>query len=231
MLKKLIKLFRSPVVTAVALVLSAGLILFGTINGVQAAPRIISADYRAEVELTNIETALVENGGIAEGEDDLLGMDRFRKDNGIAADGSGFQIGRTYNEKLSVRNVGTIPQYVRVSVYKYWQNADGKRVDLSPDLIKLGFVTGNGWTIDEAASTRERTVLYYATPIDPGDDTSLFMDTLTIDKSVVTAINQLADGGEAYKYEGIDFKIKATVDAVQTHNATDAMMSAWGRTN
>ena len=225
------KFFSSPVVSGIALALAVGMILFGGINGVQAAPRIVSADYRAEVVLTNIETALVENDGIAEGEEDLLGMERFRKPNGIDAEGHGFKIGYTYDEKLSVRNVGTIPQYVRVSVYKYWQTADGKRVDLSPELIKLGFVTDGGWTIDEAASTRERTVLYYATPIEPGEDTTLFMNTLTIDPSVVTAVAELADGTEGYKYEGVDFKIKATVDAVQTHNANDAMMSAWGRTN
>lgn len=225
------KFFSSPIVSGIALALAVGLILFGGINGVQAAPRIVSADYRAEVVLTNIETALVENGGIAEGEEDLLGMERFRKPNGIDAEGHGFKIGYTYDEKLSVRNVGTIPQYVRVSVYKYWQTADGKRVDLSPELIKLGFVTDGGWTIDEAASTRERTVLYYAKPIKPGEDTTLFMNTLRIDPAVVTAVAELADGNEGYKYEGVDFKIKATVDAVQTHNANDAMMSAWGRTN
>ena len=225
------KFFSSPVVSGIALALAVGLILFGGINGVQAAPRIVSADYRAEVVLTNIETALVENDGIAEGEEDLLGMERFRKPNGIDAEGHGFKIGYTYDEKLSVRNVGTSAQYVRGSVYKYWPTAGGKRGDLSPELIKLGFVTDGGWTIDEAASTRERTVLYYATPIEPGEDTTLFMNTLTIDPAVVTAVAELTDGTEGYKYEGVDFKIKATVDAVQTHNANDAMMSAWGRTN
>ena len=49
--------------------------------------------------------------------------------------------------------------------------------------------------------------------------------------SKVKAVAELTDGTEGYKYEGVDFKIKATVDAVQTHNANDAMMSAWGRTN
>jgi hypothetical protein len=55
------------------------------------------------------------------------------------------------------------------------------------------------------------------------------VDKLTISGKTVTAVTKLADG--TFKYEGIQFKVKATVDAVQTHNATDAMNSAWGRTN
>ena len=37
------------------------------------------------------------------------------------------------------------------------------------------------------------------------------------------------DGTLAYK--GRTFEIKAVADAVQTHNAEDAMTGAWGRTN
>ena len=117
------KFFSSPVVSGIALALAVGLILFGGINGVQAAPRIVSADYRAEVVLTNIETALVENDGIAEGEEDLLGMERFRKPNGIDAEGHGFKIGYTYDEKLSetlFQYPGCYGGYQKVNTYSFF---------------------------------------------------------------------------------------------------------------
>ena len=31
-----------------------------------------------------------------------------------------------------------------------------------------------------------------------------------------------------YEYDGASFVLEATVDAVQTHNAEDAIKSAWG---
>ena len=54
------RLWGSSALTAVLFVLAAALLGFGTIGAVQAAPRIESQDYRAEVVLTNIETAITE---------------------------------------------------------------------------------------------------------------------------------------------------------------------------
>ena len=31
-----------------------------------------------------------------------------------------------------------------------------------------------------------------------------------------------------YKYDGVEFHVNVEVDAVQTHNAQDAIRSAWG---
>ena len=33
----------------------------------------------------------------------------------------------------------------------------------------------------------------------------------------------------SYDYDGVQFKIEAKVDAVQEHNAEDAILSAWGK--
>ena len=219
---------RMPAVIGVLFVASIGLLLAGTIGTAMAVPRIVSQDYRAEVVLTNIDTALTEQGKIVEGEDTLL--------NGFPWDGSAFAVGNTYDELLAVRNVADsskngISQYVRVTVYKYWVDETGAKVnELDPSLIDLHFVEGNGWTIDHASDTRERTVLYYATPISTGQDTTPFADTLRIDPAALTATATGADGAEI-AYDGKRFIIKAVVDAVQTHNPTEAMTSAWGRTN
>ena len=52
--------------------------------------------------------------------------------------------GKAYPEALSVKNSGTIDQYVRVMVYRYWVDKEGnKTTELSPELIDLN-LTGNG---------------------------------------------------------------------------------------
>ena len=53
-------ILRSPVFTVAIFVLAAALLGFGTVGAVQAAPRVQSGDFRAEVVLTNIETALTD---------------------------------------------------------------------------------------------------------------------------------------------------------------------------
>ena len=257
---------RSPATSIALLVLAAALLLIGTIGAVQAAPRIQSQDYRAQVVLTDIETALTEYSAsvteenqvtgeethmiVREGDDQLLDEEKshFLADNGDDQ----IKIGKTYTYKLGVRNIAQvtddqrkgngIPQYVRVTVNKYWvlvdengeplkdNNGVVKQCNLNPAFIDLHFVEGDGWIIDKDASTPERTVLYYKGILDPGDDSSEFTDTLTIDSAVLTAVTKDA-GKNKYDYKNVQFRIKATVDAVQTHNGTDAMTSAWGRTN
>lgn len=222
------KFLRSPKATVALFALAAVLLAFGGINAIQAAPRIESADYRAQVELASINVAVTENGTIVEGDGSLL------KDL-LAEDAEPFKIGQTYDEVLAVRNTQHpsstnegkgIDEYVRVSVYRYWTDENGKAVDLNPAYIKLNFLTNNGWTIDKEASTPERTVLYYKDIVPVDGDTTPFVDKFAIDGAVATAI----EGGE-YDYDNVSFHIKVTADAVQTHNGKEAMTSAWGRTN
>ena len=222
------KFLRSPKATVALFVLAAVLVGFGGINAILAAPRIESADYRAQVQLTSMNVVVTENGEPI-GEDSAL-LKRFAGQGANA-----FKIGQTYDENLAVRNAKLpgsanegegIDEYVRVSVYKYWTDENGKAVDLNPALIKLDFLTENGWTIDEEASTPERTVLYYNDVLPVGEETKPFADKLTIDSAVATAVS----GGD-YSYDNVQFHVKVTADAVQSHNGEEAMTSAWGRTN
>lgn len=244
---------RSPITTAVLFVAAVALILGGTIGGARAVLNIQSHDYVAQAQLTEIHVALTENGTIRENMD---------QDAHIHAD-AGYQhtllndlvsqtegelvVGHTYKEELAARNVGDgsatgtgIDQYVRVTVYKYWVDSNGKKVQsLDPSLIDLHFVetqqAHGKWTVDTASSTGERTVLYYSTILAPQNgahdgllsDSDPFTDTLTISDKVLT--EKAADGSLMYK--GCKPEIKVVVDAVQTHNAPAAMTSAWGRTN
>ena len=41
-------------------------------------------------------------------------------------------------------------------------------------------------------------------------------------------MNGLTTITTTYEYDGAQFVLEATVDAVQTHNAKDAIKSAWG---
>lgn len=239
------KWLRSPLVTAALFVVAAGLILFGGIRGVQAAPRIQSTWFGAEVELDDIDVALTEQSGTEEeartvhGDDSLLSAKD--KDGKLLVLGSDaeFVVGKKYAEKLAVRNTVNannnaggadgkagdqlIKQYVRVTVYKYWtkKNADNKYVkapELDPSKIELEWDLSNGWSIDDRSTTAERTVLYYADILNPGEDSSAFTKTIRIDSS---ALNDAS-------YKNARFQVEAVVDAVQTHNGADAMMSAWG---
>ena len=245
----MLKVLRSPITTAILFVAAAALLAFGGIGAVQAAPRIQSSDYRAEVVLTNIETALTEYGEVREGDDDLVKNTLLanNKDANGNVDDS-LKIGKKYDYTLGVRNVGVsakngIDQYVRVTVYKYWvlvddegnvitdKNGKVKDCGLDPSLIDLHFVEGKGWAIDKDASTDERTVLYYDKALAPdGGDSTPLTDTLRIDPKVLKEITD-ASSGLDYDYDKVEFRIKATVDAVQTHNPKLAMTSAWGRTN
>lgn len=235
---------RSRALAVAVLVAAAALICFGTVGVVQAAPRIQSQDYKAEVKLTDIHTALCESSKaddaldafvVRRGDDDLLTT--MLSDNGDTE----LKVGKKYVERLAARNTVTrdasvrkqaepIPEYVRVSVRTYWKDANGKDLKLDPKYVKLEFVTDNGWTIDKVASTTERTVLYYDKILAPGETSTEFVKSLTIDPAINQAISQ-QDGAESYDYEGMKFYIDARVDAVQDHNGTDAMTSAWGRTN
>lgn len=245
------KYLRSPIATLVLFVLGAGLLLFGGIGGIQAAPRIQSEYFGGQVQLTEIHTAIAENHEVVEGEMTLLN-DHFFGANENLNSAQDFKLGTKYKEELSVVNIGSddpdyeggeaIDQYVRVRVYCYWvrvneNGSESKLVNLDPSKINLEFVEGNGWTIDRAASNYdanasekpvnergERTVLYYRDILPVGEETTPFTATISVDPDV---LDQTHNGKSPYA--GAEFRIKAVVDAVQTHNEDEARMGAWGQ--
>lgn len=228
---------RSPMATALLFVLAAALLLGGTITGVRAAPLIESQFYTAGVELYSINIQLLENGTVVSGNGET-GALLTR----MIPEGEMLQIGRTYPEELAVRNNGTIDEYVRVRIFKYWVDENGnKMTDRDPALIDLHLITGEGWLLDELASTPERTVLYYNRPV-PGSGgvTSLFSDTLTLNGGIGLKAREIRstetrDGvtyttiETVYDYDGVSFRLDVQVDGVQDHNPEAAILSAWGR--
>ena len=243
-MKRIKRFLKSPAATMIAFVLAVGLLLFSTVGGARAALTYFSDTYVSRVQMSNIGVTLLENG------EKVSWRDYSDKSNGswnettgvllenMLGEGEKFQIGKVYQEELSVTNSGSIDQYVRVNVYKYWLDKDGeKQRDLSPKLIGLNFVNlGSDWLIDEESSTTERTVLYYSKLLKSGDTSSLFADTLAIDSAIGTKVTQTTKKEGKYTtitttfdYDGVQFCVEARVDAVQDHNAADAIWSAWGR--
>ena len=213
-----------------ALLFAAAIVLlaFSGIGGARAALGRYSQTYSARAQMQNIGVTLQENGkDVAWRNYDTKSADGTWKEatgvlmQNIAPQGEALATGKAYTEHLTVKNSGTIDQYVRVSIHKYWVDKNGNKVQsLSPDLIKLHVLENSGWIVDQAASTSERTVLYYNQILKSGAVTPNLSDTLTIDDAV---------SAQAAAYSDMQFAVEAEVDAVQTHNASDAIWSAWGR--
>lgn len=220
---------------SILLLSAAVLLLLGsTIGSTRAALTYYSENYVAGMELSSIGVSLLENGevvsnrdykgnGAWEGEADGVLL------NGFLEDGEKIIPGKNYDEVLSIKNSGNIDTYVRVIVTTNWLDKEGKpATNLDPSLIKLNYE--NGWVKDEAASTTERTVLYYKGILTSGSEAT-FAKSLQIDPKICRKLTQTVDDNVytyTYEYDGYSFQIAAEVDAVQTHNGKDAVKSAWG---
>lgn len=245
--KKRIKA-ASPIVTAVLFAAAVAMLLGSSIGGTRAALTYYSETYTSRIQMYDIGVSLMENDKEVSWRDySSAGDGTWNEHTGellenMLPEGEELTLGKKYQEELKVRNTGTINQYVRVSIYKYWLDPSGNKLrDLSPDLIDLNLVnTGTDWIEDEGARTKERTVLYYNKLLyaegQGASETPLFADALTIDGSIADKVSQETrkDGNyttiiTTYDYDGVSFRIEAQVDAVQEHNAQDAIWSAWGK--
>lgn len=245
--KKRIKA-ASPIVTVVLFVAAVAMLLGSSIGGTRAALTYYSETYTSRIQMYDIGVSLMENDKEVSWRDySSAGDGTWNEHTGellenMLPEGEELTLGKKYQEELKVKNTGTINQYVRVSIYKYWLDPKGNKLrDLSPDLIDLNLVnTGTDWIEDEGARTKERTVLYYNKLLyaegQGASETPLFADALTIDGSIADKVSQETrkDGNyttiiTTYDYDGVSFRIEAQVDAVQEHNAQDAIWSAWGK--
>jgi len=266
-MKKVRSFFKSPMGTTFLFMLAVLMLMTGTIGGVRATPQIFNPDfYYGGVELQEIGITLVENGNDISSRDYKKEIEDFVTTQGVllknmfqgVVDPAGNEIGELvlgypYGERLSVRNSGEIPEYIRVSVYKYWTDSAGNKNDTIPiEFIDLNFVTGdNGWVIDQSDSnpsaddsdsnTRERTMLYYKYVVpgkSEGGTTTDFTDTLKIDPRIIDYAEKVYPDPSnpnswtwSWVADGNTFQIEVEADAVQNHNAKAAIKSAWGLTD
>lgn len=250
-MKKIKNLLLSPKTTVVALVVAIGLLAFSTIGGARAALTYYSDTYQSQVETKDIGVTLVEN------EVDIAFRDYVKE----KADGTWHEqigvllgnmlptsqtqqsvsLGQLYPESLWVKNSGTIDQYVRVTIYKYWMDEQGNKTRvINPDAIDLHLINLLGdptgeqcWIEDAEAKTEERTVLYYNKLLPNAEITPAFTDTLKIDVDLEehSKVTRTDEGViiTTSEFNGYRFAIEVTVDAVQDHNAKEAILSAWGK--
>ena len=267
MMKKFSKWITSPTATIALFAVAAGLLLFSTIGGAYAALKYFSETYVGQIELQDIGVTLMEKGEHDDAAKAVAYRD-YTKDtqddwketegethtgvllSGMLAEDEVFVPGKTYKEEISCANTGTIDQYVRIILTKYWTDPEGNKVftkekdtdyttpELTPDLIKFTFPNNGTWLLDtqNSSETEERQIYYYSKLLPAGSDTTgtPLTDTLTVDPSVTLRTTKtISDDGKtittSYDYDGWQFCIEATVDAVQDHNAEDAIKSAWGR--
>lgn len=267
-MKKLRSFFRSPMGTLFSFMLAVLFLMTGTIGGVRAAPQIFNENSGyGGIQLDAIGVSLYEQTGSNAAE--IVGSRDYSRDYSndsttkedfveggshilltkLLGNDDKIQLGRKYNEHLYVKNTGNIPEFVRVTIYKYWTDKNGIKTEatdkLSPDLIDLHLVTGEEWIEDTrpGTRTRERTVLYRTSVLSPNAESGLFADTLTLDSRIIDLVDiktsttaTTSDGRtitESVTWiaeDGYQFWIEVEVDAVQNHNAKDAVRSAWGLT-
>lgn len=232
-----------------ALVLTAAALLLvgSTVGSTRAALTYYSENYSAQMNMQSIGVSLLENDKVVSSRDyvsnnEWKGTSQGTLLTNLLGKDETFTPGKKYNEAISVKNSGTIDTFVRVIITKSWQDEEGKKnTTLSPDLIELNFLTDNGWEIakdqsyqsEQSDQYKERTVLYYTKALKAGKPTPALSDTLRINPSIASDVKQnVSEDGKTitytYKYNGYTFHIDAEVDAVQTHNAKDAIKSAWG---
>lgn len=226
-----------PKVTVLLLAAAAVLLVGSGVGSARAALTYYSENYSVQMNMQSIGVSLLENDKVVSSRDYVSNNEWKGTSEGtlltnLLGKDETFTPGKKYNEAISVKNSGTIDTFVRVIITKSWQDEKGnKNTNLSPDLIELNFLTDNGWQVADAQSTRERTVLYYTKALKAGKPTPALSDTLRINPSIASDVTKVPKGKTityTYKYNGYTFHIDAEVDAVQTHNAKDAIKSAWG---
>ncbi|MCI8506237.1 MAG: hypothetical protein HFI67_08635 [Lachnospiraceae bacterium] len=228
-------------ITYVLLALAAVLLLGSAVGGTRAALTYYSENYTAEITVSQIGVSLLENGQVVSSRDykqnEWQAVTNRGKDsvNGalllnMLEPEEKLALNKEYEERLTVKNSGSIDEYVRVRIYRYWMK-DGKKVTtLSPDLIDLNLVSQDVW-VKGPNETVECTELFYKGILPSGEESEAFADTIRIDGAVAAEAKVERNGSTittTYKYDGVEFHVDVEVDAVQTHNAQDAIRSAWG---
>ena len=239
-----------PLKPALLLGAAGVLLLASTVGSTRAALTYYNEEYFAQVSMSSIGVALLEN--------DVEVSKRVYTDDGQWVDsGEGVLLesmldedqneklvpGKVYQEELSVANVGNIDTFVRVIVNRYWKNSEGKTItkdtELEPEWIELNLVNEEVWLYDDLSDdpdySPEHMVLYYRDILPANMKTEPLSDTIRINPEIArdVTVSWRVEGNVThytyeYRYDGYSFYLDAEVNAVQTHNAVDAIRSAWG---
>ncbi|MBP5594753.1 MAG: hypothetical protein J6Y02_05170 [Pseudobutyrivibrio sp.] len=244
------KIVKNPlVILAVGVLVVAGSSVGATRAAITYSSRAEQVDFttaQLEVQLQELQGddyVVVNNG---DGEADSLTFpsiaEAMKTNDSDKSNDLPFTVGKTYAENVRVVNTseGGYDEYVRVYVRKSWKDDNGKNTILDPKLIDLEIASG--WYEEtsnkdddektEAEKAGEGAVYYLAKPLAYGESHDL-IKSITIDNEVLTYVKTV-DGDKTgvvvdeYQYNGKTFYVEIRVDAVQTHNAKEAILGAWG---
>lgn len=232
---------RKRKIAYVMLALAVMLLLGSTVGSTRAALTYYSDNYVAKITVSQIGVSLLENGETVSSRDYNEDQWKISSNKGegsangalllnMLKEGEKLALNKEYDERLTVKNSGSIDEYVRVRIYKYWMKDGQKVTTLLPDLIDLNLINTDLW-IQNPNQTTECTELFYKRILGTGRESMPFADTIRIDGKLATEAKVEKNGNTittTYKYDGVEFHVDVEVDAVQTHNAQDAIKSAWG---
>lgn len=214
-----------------------------------ASPAIQGQTYNAWFYMNHLQVYLLENGKPVVESHTLDGSSKVAgklmqylvpKEGETSAK---IEPGLKYREELAAQNGSEIPIFLRMTVRKYWLDKNGEKASgLSPNRIRLTYgkeaYNNAAWKLNEAESTTESATYYYNTTLSAGATTEPLFDQLVIDSNVakIEGYTTRTEGNKTiytyiYRYNGYSCAIEADVQAVQTHNANDAIRSQWGVTN
>lgn len=171
---------RSPIIYLLLLLIALGSLAFTAVSAVEATPSKESELYTANMNTSRIGVTLQEKG-----KDDADWNDVAYRN--FTEDGSwdpvkgemgspiftdlSLTAGELYEDDFRVLNSGTIDEYVRVIVYKYWlsdgesKSSSDKDTSLDASLIELVYGNSSNWVMDERYSTAEKQIWYYVRPL------------------------------------------------------------------
>ena len=119
------KRILSPAMTAVTFLVGMLLLFSGSIGGARAALTYYSENYTSRVQMYDIGVTLLENGEAVswrnfDGEKGAWNEEQGALLGNMLGEGEKLRLGQAYPEELKVQNTGSIGQYVRVTIYRYW---------------------------------------------------------------------------------------------------------------
>lgn len=263
------KFLRSPLLTLLLFIAAMVLLVAGGVGTTQAALTRQSEIYRTEMKMKNIGVTLRERTNPDSSSAGRISWRTYDSDHatGVWIDenspGSLFKnmvadagdkelkIGKQYPLFLSVENSGQVNEFVRITIYKYWVDNNGKKLEFDatsngwiggaakavkydPKLIEVVQDGSGQWKEDLSASTDERLVFYYTPQLNIGATSQELALKVSVNSKVLdfVATEKNKDGKDIYVYAyddlGVFFEVEA--DAVQASHSDQSVPSAWGVT-
>ena len=126
--------------------------------------------------------------------------------------------GERIDYPIKVKNTGDYPLYAKITVMKYWSEANKKNYNGNSSLITLLNKNGDDWIMDDKTDMNNKEVVYFYSrkPIEPNKTSSEFISQVAISENV------------SVKDRTLNLNVDCTVDAIQNIDVKNAMMAEWG---